>query len=69
MHENDEAPEVEPTAQPIRKAPAAWAKEKNTPAWQYGGASAGERWNVRNLPITETEYDAAIQKAAGVVCR
>jgi hypothetical protein len=73
MAEDDTTPIPEPTGgpapEPERKAPAEWARIKGTLDWQYAGAHAGNRWAVFDLPITETEYDAAIAKAVGVVCR
>jgi len=66
---DDTTPIAEPTVELARKAPAEWAKLKETPDWQYAGAHAGNRWAVFDLPITEKDYDDAIANAVGVVCR
>ena len=57
------APVPEPaTASSGRKPVEEHAKAKNTPAWLFAGAKAGEGWAL-GRELTEAEYDAAIERA------
>lgn len=62
--------EDEPTnPAPTERSVLDWRALKNTPAWLFNGAAAGNRWEVsaqaEATAITEAEYDAALTRAAG----
>jgi hypothetical protein len=51
-----------PAAAPERRPFEAWAKSKKTPRWVLAAAKAGERWPA-GRELTETQFDAALQRA------
>ena len=65
----DEATEPVGTPEPPRLSVLHWREVKQTPAWLFNGAAAGQRWEtsaqVTPTDITEAEYDAVITRAAG----
>lgn len=67
MSDDKKASKGQPQA-PTRKPIEEWAREKGTAAWLFAGAKAGEGWAV-GAELTESEYTAAIAKAASITLR
>lgn len=51
-------------AAPVLRTPHEWMAAKGTPAWHVAAAAAGEVW-PKDKTLSESDFDAAIQRALG----
>lgn len=67
--DTDPRPEPPSTELAPTRSVLAWRDAKATPAWAFAGAAAGNRWEtsaqVQPTEITESDYDAALERAVG----